>query len=146
MARVHVQSWPEAYRGALPEAEERRPARGPPDASAGRWPDGDDRAGPGLRANRAAAWQPAYPSDLWYLYVLARPHGAGIGRRLLSAALRARPGAFSACMPEGNSRAFAFYRKTGAQLLETRRDRVGTTSMTAHILGWPVAEAARPAL
>ncbi len=150
LARIHVASWREAYAGLLPSVE--IAARGLADRRRlwTRVLAGDQHVvvSPGLGFAQVAGQREAaladrgYSHELWCLYVLARAHGSGLARRLLCAAL---PGAvpFTACVIDGNARALAFYRKTGAELLETRADRVGATPVTEHVLGWDGAAVAK---
>ena len=58
---------------------------------------------------------------------------------LLQTAIAETAHPFTACVIAGNDRALAFYRKTGAQALETRHGVIGETPITEHVLGWSPA-------
>ena len=134
MARVHVRSWQETYRGLMPDS-----VLDHPDAVAARerfWTTA--LTDPRYTANRTAmATQnesvigmamagPPLDDDadwalhLYVLYVLAAHHGTGAGRALLDAVVPADTDT-SLWVADPNPRAQAFYRKSGFVTDGTRR-------------------------
>ena len=133
MARIHVQSWQETYRGLMadeildrPGFVERRErfwasALGDERYSANRVaiaerdgePVGIAMAGPAEDAD--AHW----PVQLHVLYVLAADHGAGAGHSLITAVTGNDDAALWVADP--NPRAQAFYRKHGFRPDGTRK-------------------------
>ena len=125
MARIHVQSWQETYRGLMADevldrpgfvewrerfwaaalGDERYSANRVAVAERGGEPVGIAMAGPPEDAD--AHW----PVQLFVLYVLAADHGTGAGRGLLAAVLGNDHAALWVADP--NPRAQAFYRKHG---------------------------------
>jgi GNAT superfamily N-acetyltransferase len=125
MARVHVQSWQETYRGLIPDeildrpgfvewreqfwaaalGEERYSANRVAVAERGGEPVGIAMAGPAEDAD--AHW----PVQLFVLYVLAADHGTGAGHGLLAAVIGNDHAAL--WVVDLNPRAQVFYRKHG---------------------------------
>jgi GNAT superfamily N-acetyltransferase len=124
MARVHVASWQETYRGLepdevldAPDFVERRermwtralgdPGRGLKTAVAEAAGEivGIAMAGPAESENPPRDWQ------LYVLYLLAAHHGSGAGQRLIDAVLEDRASMLWVADP--NPRAQAFYRRNG---------------------------------
>lgn len=141
MARVHVRSWRETYRGTLmPDA-----VLDDPELLLGRerfWEGAltDER----WAANRVAVAEQdgsivgiamsgpvddeAWTQQLYVLYVLAEHHGSGAGAALLAAVLDAdEPAALWVAHP--NPRAQAFYRRTGFVEDGTARTEDGVRSV-----------------
>ncbi|MGB3555934.1 MAG: hypothetical protein WBA25_14985, partial [Jannaschia sp.] len=144
LARLHVACWRETYPGLLPESEI---AARTVETRRAQWLDrlasGRDRVLllPGLGfaemgpqrddALREAGWE----EELHALYLLRAGHRRGHGRALLSAIWSGRPA--SALVVAGNAAACAFYASTGAQVLETRRCRIGEARVDEHVYVWP---------
>jgi ribosomal protein S18 acetylase RimI-like enzyme len=125
MARVHVQSWQETYRGLMADeildrpgfverrerfwaaalGDERYSANRVAVAERGGEPVGIAMAGPAEDPD--AHW----PVQLFVLYVLAADHGRGAGHGLLAAVIGNDQAALWVADP--NPRAQAFYRKHG---------------------------------
>lgn len=123
MARVHVKSWQETYRGQTPdeildapdfvERRERMWTRALADVQRVRAAvaeaDGEivgiAMAGPAEGENPPRDWQ------LYVLYLLAEHHGSGAGQRLVDAVLEDRASVLWVADP--NPRAQAFYRRNG---------------------------------
>lgn len=126
MARMHVRSWQETYRGLMPDRVLDDP--GLVDARERFWTAAlvDEL----YRANRIAVAErggavigvamagppqnpePGWSQHLYVLYVLAAEHGSGAGAALLNAVLDPqKPAALWVADP--NPRAQAFYRKHG---------------------------------
>lgn len=134
MARVHVNSWQETYRGLVadevldrPDAVERRE----------RWwvravTEGAEGTTTVAVAERegeiigiASAGHPrdddaTWPVELFVLYVLADFHGTGAGSLLLDAVIGHSPAGLWVADP--NPRAQAFYRKSGFHADGNRSD------------------------
>lgn len=141
LARLHVNAWEETYRGLLPDGEfKKRPyavrlaqwqdqiARGTSRIAVA--PDlGFAQVGP----QRDDALRDEWPEELYALYVLRRAHGSGLAQALLAATAGDRP--FTALVLDGNDRALAFYRKTGA--VERARIPLGDGWPDDILLGWP---------
>ena len=140
LARVHVQAWRETYPGILPEAEiamrdeayrqkqwtSQLKAGGTRIAVAPGY--GFAQMGP----QRAKDLATAYPDELYALYVLDVAKGTGLGLRLLKTVCESH--VFTALALEGNERALAFYRKTGANQI----GRIPEAGFPDDIvLGWP---------
>lgn len=125
MARMHVRSWQETYRGLMPDRVLDDP--GLVDARERFWTAAlvDER----YRANRVAvaecdgavvgvamAGPPANAnpgwSHLYVLYVLAAHHGSGTGAALLNAVVGTHE-SVALWVADPNPRAQAFYRKQG---------------------------------
>jgi GNAT superfamily N-acetyltransferase len=133
MARIHVQSWQEAYRGLMADEILDRP--GFVERRERFWTAelGDER----YSANRVAVAErggelvgialagPAedpdahWPVQLGVLYVLAAEHGTGAGGGLLAAVIGDGPAGLWVADP--NPRAQAFYRKHGFRPDGTRK-------------------------
>lgn len=122
MARVHVQSWKETYRGVMPDA-----LLDDPEAPARRkrmWTAvlTDERYASNTVAvaevgGRIVGIAMSGPEDggaraLHVLYLLAEHHGSGLGRRLLQATVPDGTDA-SLWVADPNPRAQAFYRAAG---------------------------------
>jgi GNAT superfamily N-acetyltransferase len=125
MARIHVQSWQETYRGLMADeildhpgfverrkrfwaaalGDERYAANRVAVAERGGEPVGIAMAGPAEDPD--AHW----PVQLGVLYVLAAGHGTGAGHGLLAAVIGSDQAGLWVADP--NSRAQAFYRKHG---------------------------------
>jgi GNAT superfamily N-acetyltransferase len=125
MARIHVQSWQEAYRGLMADeildrpgfverrerfwtaalGDERYSANRVAVAERGGELVGIASAGPAEDAD--ARW----PAQLYVLYVLAADHGTGAGSGLLAAVIGDDHAGLWVADP--NPRAQAFYRKHG---------------------------------
>lgn len=120
LARLHLECWRETYSGLLspafvaaqtvedrlamwqgllagPHADRQFVAvlGGQPVGFAGSFPPAEDRE----------------VAELWGIYLLKAHHGAGLGQKLLEAALGAEPAAL--WVAEDNPRAQAFYRRNG---------------------------------
>ena len=126
MARMHVRSWQETYRGLMPDRVLDDP--GLVDARERFWTAAlvDER----YRANRIAVAErdgavigvamagppespePGWSLHLYVLYVLAAEHGSGAGAALLDAVVGAHESA-ALWVADPNPRAQAFYRKHG---------------------------------
>jgi GNAT superfamily N-acetyltransferase len=126
MARVHVQTWQETYRGLMPDVVLDDP--GFPAARERMWTEvlTDER----YRQNRAAVAErddelvgiamsgpaddatAAWTRQLYVLYVYAADHGTGAGRALLEAVID-RTELVALWVADPNPRAQAFYRKHG---------------------------------
>lgn len=125
MARVHVKSWQETYRGLVaddvldrPDAVDRRERLWTRVVTEGA--DGTTAAAVAERNGEiigiASAGHPrddeaTWPVELFVLYLLAEYHGSGAGTRLLDAVTGDSPAALWVADP--NPRAQAFYRKSG---------------------------------
>lgn len=126
IARVHVQSWLETYRGVMPDA-----VLDDPGLVAARerfWTaaltdprSAQNHAAIALRdgaiVGLAMAGPPfdddaAWPVQLYVLYVLASHHGTGVGAALLDAVIAPEQDA-SLWVADQNPRAHAFYRRHG---------------------------------
>ncbi|MCL2516579.1 MAG: GNAT family N-acetyltransferase [Microbacteriaceae bacterium] len=124
LARVHVQSWRETYRGQFPDAvldapdfadrRERmwtRVLSGAAGAASVAVAELDGRvvglawAGPAQGDDAPCDWQ------LYTLYLLAAHQGSGAGQRLIDAVLEDRASVLWVADP--NPRAQAFYRRNG---------------------------------
>ncbi|SJM56193.1 GNAT family N-acetyltransferase [Gulosibacter sp. 10] len=126
LARVHVESWRETYRGLMPDAVLDDPGFVPRRERFWTAALGDPRfaehavalASLGGEVVGVAMSGPPRPEDgewdrqLFVLYAAAAVHGSGIGAALLDAVL---PGGGSAVLwvADPNPRAQAFYRKHG---------------------------------
>ncbi|RJU03467.1 GNAT family N-acetyltransferase [Arthrobacter frigidicola] len=127
MARVHVESWQETYRGVVPDAVLDDP--GFPAARERQWLNALTE--PRWATHRVAVAEHrgplvglamAGPSDdepdlmhLYVLYLLAEHHGSGTGTDLLHAVIDPDKGT-TLWVAERNPRAQAFYRKHGFEL------------------------------
>lgn len=125
MARVHVQSSQEAYRGLLPDAMLDDPEL--LDRRRQWWrrvltegADGTTDVAVALQAGAivglASAGAPRdadarWPVELFVIYTLARIHGQGVGERLLDAVIGTSAAALWVADP--NPRAVRFYQKHG---------------------------------
>jgi GNAT superfamily N-acetyltransferase len=123
LASIHVAAWRETYPGLLPEAEIARhdlPYRLRQwQAMLGR---GDTRIALAgdlgfaqMGPQRDSALAEEWPEELFAIYLLRAAQGTGLGRALLEAVAGETP--FTAFVLDGNARAMAFYRKTGAEIL-----------------------------
>lgn len=149
IAAVHVTSWDATYRGLVPArllagmTLERRVSQwrtrlGSVDGArfvrVARRPDGEIvgivQAGPARTVGDFADW------ELDVLYVLDRHHGAGIGRRLMTAAVeeaRTREAAsLGLWVVAGNARALEFYGRGGAIVVTERVEGDETASFLEH--------------
>lgn len=126
MARMHVRSWQETYRGVMPDSVLDDP--GLVDARERFWTAAlvDER----YSANRIAVAErggavigvamagppenpePGWSQHLYVLYVLAAHHGSGAGAALLEAVVGSLESA-ALWVADPNPRAQAFYRKHG---------------------------------
>lgn len=125
MARVHVQSWRETYRGIV--ADEILDEAGFEERRARWWATAIIEGAEGTTAvavaehegrlvGIASAGQPrdddaTWPVELFVVYLLAEYHGSGAAQRLMEAVIGAQPAALWVAGP--NPRAQAFYRKYG---------------------------------
>ncbi|MCE1237451.1 MAG: GNAT family N-acetyltransferase [Hyphomicrobiales bacterium] len=149
IAAVHVASWETTYRGLVPATLlagmtlERRVTQwrmrldavdGGRFVRVARRFDGEIvgmvQAGSARTVGDFAEW------ELDVLYVLDRHHGAGVGRRLMTAAVeeaRAKGAAsLGLWVVAGNVRAFAFYRRGGAVVVTERVAGEVTESFLEH--------------
>ncbi len=143
IARIHVQSWQEAYPSLLPEAEiaarnfayrqsiwTRALAQGTTRIGVI-----DDIGFAQIGPQREDEWSDkGYPEELWAMYLLRR--GYGQGSPLLQATYGAAGRPFTACVIDGNARACAFYEKAGGQLLTTKGEMIGKTAIIERTYGW----------
>ena len=146
LARLHVAAWEETYPGLLPQEEIAR--RGYADRLT-TWTDalnggptriaiapgaGFAQIGPQREAAIAEAGE---EEELWSMYLLrAAQGGTGLARALLTLALGPDARPFSACVLAANTRACAFYERTGARLLLTRDERIGQTPIRERVYLW----------
>ncbi len=85
------------------------------------------------------------PGDLEVqrIYVLSRFHGAGLGHRLMRLAIdeARRHGARRLVLGvlQANTRAVAFYRRQGFDMIGARRFTVGSSVFDDHVMGRPAA-------
>lgn len=140
LATIHVTAWSETYPGLLPQEEiDRRDHAFRYRQWQGNLTRGVSRVaiaadvgfaevGPQRENDLAEAW----PEELYALYVLKAAQGTGLGHALLASVAGRRP--FTALALDGNHRALAFYRKTGATLLGRRPNAPGWPDDL--LLGW----------
>jgi GNAT superfamily N-acetyltransferase len=160
MARIHVQSWQETYRGLIADeildrpgfterrerfwaaalGDERYAANRVAVAERGGEPVGIAMAGPAEDPD--AHW----PVQLFVLYVLAADHGTGAGHGLLAAVIRGDHAALWVADP--NPRAQAFYRKHGFWADGARKHdcdlNLDEIRMVRHVAGLPPPAAGPP--
>lgn len=138
MARVHVASWQETYRGTMPdevlddpEFVERRVAFWNAALTDARYAAnraavaeaGDEIVGIAM-AGPPEASDAEFASQLYLIYVLKRAQGSGAGQDLLDAVLQ--PGESTGLwVADPNPRAQAFYRRNGFQADGTSKDEGG---------------------
>lgn len=145
LASIHVRAWRETYPGLLPESE--IAARGPEVRRrqwAGQIARGQSRIAilPDLGFAQAGPQRDAIlraddiPQELYAIYLLRAAQGRGFGRALLAAVTMPDAGPMSALVLDGNAPAKAFYAATGAELWDTRKDRVGRTPIVEHAYVW----------
>jgi GNAT superfamily N-acetyltransferase len=145
LAAIHVAAWRETYTGLMPAGEIARrdltvrrrewtamlAAGGTRIVIAGQV--GFAQMGPQREPDLAARW----PEELHALYLLQSSQGTGLGLALLRAVAGTSP--FTAFVLDGNARAMAFYRKTGAEVLG--REPLGEGWPDHVLLGWRVPPA-----
>ncbi len=143
LARLHAQAWQESYPGLLPASEiaahgfEKRVqvwtwiiTQG-----IGRVMLIDDLGFAHFGPQREDVFRDqGYVEELFSMYLIRA--GYGLGRDLLVAAFGPAGRPFTACVIKGNSRASAFYEKSGGSLLLTRAEKVGETTITDCVYGW----------
>ncbi|MFF0909598.1 GNAT family N-acetyltransferase [Microbacterium enclense] len=138
IARVHVQSWHEAYTGRVPDSLLTRLDR---TSSSRRWaarlrgevPPGGQPGGQtwvAVRGRSVVGFASAGPcrdpdrstadEELWALYILQAEYGTGTGKALMDAALDDRPATL--WVLADNPRAQAFYAKHGFEPDGATRD------------------------
>ena len=145
IARLHVQSWQEAYADLLPrkvidsyDFAYRQAIWTKATAS------GATRIAiaPGLGFAQVGPqredWlkEQGFPSELWCLYVLREAYGAGVARELMEMALGPAPDPFTATVFADNRRACAFYQKQGGKRFDTRDDTVAGHPTREHVYAW----------
>jgi ribosomal protein S18 acetylase RimI-like enzyme len=152
LARVHVQSWRETYRGLLPDAYLARMSEV---AHARRWrwslsyPGENDVTLAAAGPNELVAYASGGPSrsgrtpegEIHTLYVLRAAQGEGVGRALVQGAARAlAANGFSALMISvlrDNRPARAFYEQLGG-IAEPPREEPGPAGVVFEVAyRWP---------
>jgi len=152
IARVHVESWRDAYAGIIPDhallgMDVRREAARQRHALGLRRADGlalvSEQMGVGIvayaEAGRARATGLPYDSELYTLYVLPGHHGEGHGGALLGAAFArlARAGFRSTIvwvLAENPAR--FFYTAMGASRVAVRTERLFGADLAQEAYGW----------
>jgi ribosomal protein S18 acetylase RimI-like enzyme len=149
IARVHDESWRDAYRGVIPGVElERMIARRGPI-----WWHSAIVRGTGLLVldfdggiagystygrNRVPSMP--YSGEIFELYLSPQHQGLGLGRRLFSAARRelAEHGYLSTIVwaLADNDKALAFYRSLGGQTVRRAEERFGADMLTRVAFGF----------
>jgi len=146
IARVHVQSWRETYRGIVPQAfldgiqvEEWEARRRKNQAQPGNvtLAAEEDGAVVGFTiggSNREP--HPDFDKELYAVYVLRSHHGRGLGRALMRAlAGRLRPrGLILWVLRDNPSR--AFYERLGGTLAGTKPIEIGGATLEEVAYGW----------
>ncbi len=145
LARLHIAAWRETYAGLLPEHDIVRASQ--PTARQVQW--ARTLANPRIRTvvlddlgfacigpQRDPARVPAFPDELFSLYLLQIGQGRGHGKALLRAALGPSPQPLTATTLATNARACAFYSGLGGRWVDTVADRIGATDVTEHVYGW----------
>ncbi len=149
IARVHDDSWRDAYRGVIPGVElERMIARRGP-----RWwrsailrgtgllvLDFDSRIGGYSTYGRNRVPSMPYSGEIFELYLAPQYQGLGLGRRLFAAARRelAEHGYLSTIVwaLADNEKALAFYRGLGGQTIRRAEERFGDDMLTRVAFGF----------
>ena len=145
LARLHVAAWEETYPGLLPPEEIARRGyadrlttwtaalNGGPTRIAIAPGAGFAQIGP---QREAAIAEAGAEEELWSMYLPRAAQGTGLARALLTHALGPDARPFSACVLAANTRACAFYERTGARLLPTRDERIGQTPIRERVYLW----------
>jgi len=143
IASIHVQCWRETYVGLLPDEEiakrnmTYRQILWSKMIEAGTSHisliDGVGFAQVGQQRDDTLI--PQYPRELYALYVLQGAHGTGAAQSLLHHALSQGEGPFSTLVLKGNTRATAFYHKSGGVFLKEVIDTIGYVDLA---FGWSV--------
>lgn len=141
LARLHVASWGETYRGLLPDAlidgitvaERHRIWGRALEQGVTRivlWnEDGFAQMGPQREDGLAAQ----IPEELWSMYLLRRAQGSGAAPALLRALRR---GPFSACVLADNARACSFYAREGGRMMEERPGEIRGVPIRERLYGF----------
>lgn len=152
IARVHVRSWRETYRGIVPEeyladlSRERRMEMwtqviGNPERGQVVYVAEDPDAGIVGFANGGPDWQddPIYRGELRAIYILADYHGRGLGRRLTGAVvgwLRARGYLSLLIWVLADNPARGFYEALGGSEVRRTTIEIGGKSVEEVAYGW----------
>lgn len=143
LARLHVDSWIETYRGLLPDEEI---ARYDLDFRIRQWvqilgQSGERRiailpnAGFAMMGpQREDALAADFPDELYAIYLMRAAQGCGHGRALLECVRGVA--AFSCCVVAGNLRAERFYLAQGGRELLRRAERIGAHCIEEIVFGF----------
>ncbi|MFT4042729.1 MAG: GNAT family N-acetyltransferase [Gordonia sp. (in: high G+C Gram-positive bacteria)] len=157
MARVHVESWRQTYRGLMPDEVLNDP--GLLSMRTRFWTEAltnqryahnrvavAERNGSviGIAMSGPPQREGDWDHELFVLYVDAKDHGSGAGQLLLDAVLNAQESAVL-WVADPNPRAQAFYRKAGFTPDGTTRTDDGVRAVRMIRLPWPNTPATSPA-
>jgi ribosomal protein S18 acetylase RimI-like enzyme len=149
IARVHDESWRDAYRGVIPGVElERMIARRGPtwwlsaiERGTGLLVlDFDNKIGGYSTYGRNRVPSMPYSGEIFELYLSPQYQGLGLGRRLFAVARRelAEHGYLSTIVwaLADNEKALAFYRSLGGQTVRRAEERFGNDMLTRVAFGF----------